>query len=194
RAAVGDKMDIMVELHGLWRYPAALKVAAAIEQYDPFWYEDPIRLDSLQALTDFASTTRVPVCVNETLGSPHEFRDLMETGAAAVVMPDLSWCGGLTAAKKIAAIADTYHRPIAPHDCCGPVGFFACVHLSLSAPNVLIQESVRAFYTGWYNELVTNVPPMEAGHILPPSGVGLGTELLPDFTKRKDATVVSATL
>ena len=104
RHAVGDRMDIMVELHGLWRYPAALKVAEAIEPYDPFWYEDPVRLDSLQALSQFAARTRVPLCVNETLGSPYEFRDLLETGAPGVIMPDLSWCGGLTAARKIAAL------------------------------------------------------------------------------------------
>ena len=194
RNAVGDQMDIMVELHGLWRYPAALKVADAIEPYDPFWYEDPVRLDSLQALSQLATHTRVPLCVNETLGSPYEFRDLLETGAAGVIMPDLSWCGGLTAAKKIAAIADTYHRPIAPHDCSGPVGFMACAHLSLSAPNVLIQESVRAFYTGWYNELVTAIPRIKDGHIFPPQGIGLGVDLLPDFAKRKDVTVITAKL
>ena len=70
----------------------------------------------------------------------------------------------------------------------------ACVHLSLSAPNVLVQESVRAFYTGWYNELVTAIPVLKDGHILPPQGIGLGIDLLPDFTKRKDVTVITAKL
>ena len=71
-------------------------------------------------------------------------------------MVDLCWTGGLTEGRKIAALAETWHRPFAPHDCIGPVGFAAAVHASFSQPNTLIQESVRAFYTGWYKELVTD--------------------------------------
>ena len=160
----------MVELHSLWRHPAAVRIAAALEPFDPFWYEDPIRMDSLSALSDYAAKTRVPICVSETLGGKWEFRDLLETGACGIVMPDISWCGGLTEARKIAALADTYHRPVAPHDCSGPVAFMACVHLSLSVPNALVQESVRSFYTGWYRELVTKIPVIENGWILPPEG------------------------
>ena len=74
-------MDIMVELHSLWRHPAAVRIAAALEPFDPFWYEDPVRMDSLAALTDYASKTRVPICVSEALGGKWEFRDLLETGA-----------------------------------------------------------------------------------------------------------------
>ena len=129
-------------------------------------------MDSLAALSDYASKTRVPICVSETLGGKWEFRDLLETGACGIVMPDISWCGGLTEARKIAALADTYHRPVAPHDCSGPVAFMACVHLSLSVPNALVQESVRSFYTGWYRELVTATPVIENGWILPPEGAG----------------------
>jgi len=190
RQAVGDKMDIMVECHSLWRFPAALKVAAELEQFDPFWIEDPVRMDSLEALSDFAASTSIPVCASETLGGKWAFRDLMETGAAHIIMPDIAWCGGLTETRKIAAIADSYHRPIAPHDCQGPVVLQASVHMSLSAPNVLIQESVRAFYSSWYGELVDNVPAPVDGYFLPPEGAGLGLSLLPEIVKRPDATVI----
>ena len=105
------------------------------------------------------------------------------------VMPDLVWCGGLTEARRIAALAQARHRPIAPHDCTGPVAFMAAVHLSLSAPNVLVQESVRAFHSGWYEELVTQTPVIEDGYILPPHGEGLGTQLKDGIRERKDATV-----
>jgi len=87
-------------------------------------------------------------------------------------------------------LADAHHRAVAPHDCTGPVALMAAVHLSLHAPNALLQESVRAFYSSWYRELVTVVPTIEDGHILCPEGPGLGTELVPDLRKRKDATVV----
>ena len=190
RDAVGRDMDVMVELHGLWRMPAALTIARALEPFDPFWYEDPLRADSIPALAQFAAATRVPVCASETLAGRSGHRELLESGAAAIIMPDIAWCGGLTEAKKIAALAETWHRPIAPHDCNGPVTFMASVHLSLNASNALLQESVRAFYSGWYRELVTVIPAIEAGHILPPEGVGLGTELLPDVRTRPDATVV----
>ena len=193
RDAVGNKMDIMVELHSLWNLPMAKRIAEALEQFDPFWYEDPLRMDSLAALADFAGSTRVPVCASETLAGQRAFRDLIETADIGVVMPDLSWCGGLTEAKKIAALADARHLPVAPHDCTGPVVLMASIHLSLNLPNALVQETVRAFYTGWYKELVTNLPVIEDGHVLPPAGPGLGTELLPDLPDRPDATVIRTT-
>ena len=192
RAAVGDQMDIMVELHSLWRFPAALKIAEALEPYQPFWYEDPVRMDSLPALKTFAEATRVPVCASETLAGRWSHRDLLESGASAIVMPDLVWCGGISEGKKIAALAETYHRPVAPHDCTGPVAFMAAVHLSMNVTNALVQESVRAFYTGWYRELVTTLPVIDQGQIALPTGVGIGTELLPDLKAREDATRVTS--
>ena len=116
----------------------------------------------------------------------------MEARAAGIVMLDLSWCGGLSEAKKIATMAEAYHLPVAPHDCTGPVVLAASTHLSCNAPNALIQESVRAFYTGWYKELVTALPEVKDGMIAPPPGPGLGLDLLPDITRRKDAVVRSS--
>ena len=189
RKAVGDKMDIMVEFHSLWRFPAAIKIAEALKEFDPFWYEDPIRMDSIEAVAEFASATNVPVCASETLGARYEHHRILEAGAAGIIMPDLTWCGGITEAKKIASLADTYHRPIAPHDCSGPLALMASIHLSLNAPNTLIQETVRAFYTGWYKELVTVLPDIREGYVYPPEGPGLGTDLLPEVFERKDIHV-----
>ncbi len=191
RAAVGDRIDVMIELHALWRLPAALKIAAALEEFDPYWYEDPVRADNPRALAAFAAATPVPVCAGETVAGLGGFRELLEAEAAAILMPDVGWCGGLTEARKIAALAEAYQRPVAPHDCTGPVLLAASVHLSLSAPNALLQETVRAFYAGWYRELVTVLPVIEGGHILPPEGPGLGTELLPEVLTRRDATVLT---
>ena len=160
RKAVGDKMEIMVEFHSLWNLPTAKKIARALEPYKPTWYEDPIRMNSPQALAEYARSTDVWVCASETLGSRFPYKDMLDRDAMHVVMADLCWTGGLTEGRKIAAMAETYHRPFAPHDCIGPVGFIAGIHASFSQPNTLIQESVRAFYTGWYKELVTD----DAGH------------------------------
>lgn len=189
RKAVGDRMDIMVEMHSLWNLPTAMEIARALEPFDPRWYEDPIRMNSPQALAEFARSTPVWTCASETLGSRFAYKEYLDRDAAHVVMSDLCWTGGLTEGRKIAAMADTYHRPFAPHDCIGPVGFIAAIHMSFSQANTLIQESVRAFYNGWYRDLVTELPRIEGGYIYPMEGPGLGTELVPGFFDRSDLNV-----
>lgn len=194
RKAVGDQMEIMVEFHSLWNLPAAKEIARALEPYQPRWYEDPIRMNSPQALAEYARDTSVWVCASETLGSRWAYKDYLDRDAAHVVMADLCWTGGLTEGRKIAAMAETYHRPFAPHDCIGPVGFAAAVHMSFSQPNTLIQESVRAFYSGWYKELVTQVPRIEDGYVYPMEGHGLGLELQAAVFKRPDLHTRHSTL
>jgi galactonate dehydratase len=184
RKAVGDKMDIMVEFHSQWQLLPAMKIARALAPFDTFWHEDPIRMDSLASLVRYEKASTAPICASETLGSRWAFRDLLETGAAGIIMLDLSWCGGLSEARKIAAMAEAWHLPIAPHDCTGPVVLCASTHLSLNAPNALVQESVRAFYRTWYGDLVTALPTVKDGHITVPPGPGLGLELAPDLDKK----------
>ena len=183
RKAVGDKMDIMVEFHLMWQLLPAIEIARALEPYDTFWHEDPIKMDSLSSLKRYADASRAPIAASETLGSRWAFRDLIETGVAGVFNLDISWCGGLSEARKIASMAEAWHLPIAPHDCTGPVVFCASTHLSLNAPNALFQESVRAFYRTWYRDLVTALPEVRKGRITLPPGAGLGLELNPDLDR-----------
>jgi L-alanine-DL-glutamate epimerase-like enolase superfamily enzyme len=194
RKAVGDRMEIMVEFHSLWNLPTAKLIAKALEPYKPTWYEDPIRMNSPQALAEYARSTDVWTCASETLGSRWAYKEYLDRDAAHVVMADLCWTGGLTEGRKIAAMAETYHRAFAPHDCIGPVGFAAAVHMSFSQPNTLIQESVRAFYRGWYNELVTAMPRIENGYVYPMEGPGLGLELQPAVFERSDLSVRRSSL
>jgi L-alanine-DL-glutamate epimerase-like enolase superfamily enzyme len=193
RRAVGRRMDLMCELHGLWNLPTALRIARAFEAegLDLYWIEDPLRPDDLASLARFAQGTRIPTTASEILGGRQAFRELLEARAASVVMLDLGWCGGLSEGKAIAAMAEAFGLPVAPHDCTGPVVWTASVHLSLNAPNALIQETVRAFYTGWYTELVSGLPAVERGQVrlASPAAPGLGVELLPGLTARPDATV-----
>ncbi len=189
RDAVGNQMDIMVEFHSLWRLPMAQKIARALKPFNTFWHEDAIRMDSLDLLKQYAVDCEALVCASETLSYKWGFKDYLQTGVAGVAMLDLSWCGGLSEARKIAAMADAWQLPVAPHDCTGPVVWAASTHLSLHAPNALVQESVRAFFTGWYKELVTELPVVENGMISLSNKPGLGLELLPDLHKRTDAVV-----
>jgi len=193
RRAVGDRMEIMVEFHSLWNLPMAKRIARALEPYAPTWFEDPIKMNSPQALAEYARSTDVWVCASETLGTRFPYKDILERDAVGVVMVDLCWTGGLTEGRKIAALAETFHRPFAPHDCIGPVGFVAAVHTSFSQPNTLIQESVRAYYTGWYKDLVTELPTIRDGHVYPMEGPGLGTDLQPAVFERPDLRVRRST-
>jgi L-alanine-DL-glutamate epimerase-like enolase superfamily enzyme len=183
RRAVGDQMDIMVEFHSMWQLTPAIRIARALQPYQTYWHEDPIRMDNFAALSRYAQESPAPVCASETLNGIGAFRDLLAAQAAGVVMLDLSWCGGLTAARKIAAMAEAEKLPVAPHDCTGPVVLAASTHLSLSAPNALIQESVRAFYKGWYAEIVTGLPQVKNGQISVSRSPGLGMELIPDLDR-----------
>jgi galactonate dehydratase len=193
RDAVGLDMDIMVEFHSLWNLPTALKIARALEEFQPYWFEDPLKADNIDALATFTASVETPTVVSETLATRWSFREVLEREAARIIMLDLSWVGGISEAKKIASMAEAYQLPVAPHDCTGPIVFVASCHLSMNATNALIQETVRAFYTGWYTELVTDLPTIANGHLTPPPGPGLGTKLLPGLTARPDAHFVATT-
>ena len=186
RKAVGDKMDIMVEFHSLWNLPTACRIAEALKPFQPYWMEDPVKMDSLSVVGEYRQRTGLPVTASETLSYRTGYKDLLEAKAVDIVMPDLSWCGGISEAKKIATMAEAHQLPVAPHDCTGPVVLTASSHLSLNAPNALLQETVRAFYTGWYKEIVTALPIIEEGYLRLEPNPGLGLELLPDFLKRND--------
>jgi L-alanine-DL-glutamate epimerase-like enolase superfamily enzyme len=187
RDAVGDRMEVMVELHSMWDLPSALAIARGLAEFRPFWLEDPIKMQDTEALAVFAARAGLPVCASETLATRAQFLELLRRQAVDYVMLDISWCGGLSEAKKIATMAEAFQRPVAPHDCTGPVVFAASIHLSLNAPNAIFQESVRAYYSSWYRDLVTVMPRIEAGQIYPFEGPGLGLELSDAVLGNKDA-------
>lgn len=190
RDAVGDKIEVMCELHSLWGTHAAARICRALEDYGVFWAEDPIaKMDDVAGLADLRRQTRTPICGSETLGGLTPYRELLARDAVDIVMLDLAWCGGLTTGRKIAALAESYAKPLAPHDCTGPVTLMAGLHLALHAPTAIFQEVVRATLATWYQELVTDLPIIRDGKAQRPAGAGLGTALKPEVAKREDAVV-----
>lgn len=178
RDAAGDKMDIMVELHGLWQRPAATKIMRELAQFQPFWVEDPIRPDSVDALIQLRrDVTDVPIATGETCVGRRGFIPLLSAGVIDYATVDVQWVGGLGEARKVSALADAYSVPVAPHDCTGPATLAACVHLAASQPNGFIQETVRAFLRTWYAELVTGLPVIEGGTLHVPTTPGHGINL-----------------
>jgi L-alanine-DL-glutamate epimerase-like enolase superfamily enzyme len=190
RRAVGDRMEIMLEGHGLWSLPAALKIARAVEEFRPAWLEDLMRADDIDALAELRRGTTTPILASEYLATRYEYRPLLEKRAADIVMIDPTWAGGITECKKVAAMAEAYKRPVAMHDCTGPLTLYAGIHLAINAPNAVYQETVRAYLRVNYPDLVTDLPAIENGHILAPTKPGLGTRLLPDLRTRPGAMVM----
>ena len=189
RAAVGNRMEIMVELHGLWTLPPALRIAEALKPFDVAWLEEPIRFNELDALVDLARHTSIPLAVSERLATRQVFKQVIGRGAASIIMIDLAWCGGLSEARKIANMAEASELPVTLHDCTGPIVFAASVALSSTLPNVNWQEAVRAYYSGWYSEIADTLPHVEKGRVFPLDGAGLGLKLKPEVLTRPDATV-----
>jgi L-alanine-DL-glutamate epimerase-like enolase superfamily enzyme len=184
RAAVGDRIDVMVEGHGYWSLPAATKIARAMEPFAPAWIEDFLLAHRPAALRRLRESTSIPLSVSEYLMTRWEYLPMLEEEAADLVMIDPTWAGGITESKKIATMADTFGLPVTMHDCTGPFTMLAGMHLAANAPNAMYQEMVRAYTNHVYPQWVDFKPEVVDGTIALPTGVGLGATLAPDLAER----------
>ena len=165
----------------------ATKIAHALEPFDIMWLEEIIPPDNLESYARLKHDTTIPLCVSERLISKFGFREVIEKNAADIIMPDMAWCGGLSETRKICHLAETYLLPITSHDCIGPVALWSAAHLMLHIPNAKIVETVRAYYNGWYNEVMTEPVPIHDGMISLPGRPGLGVALREAVLQRPDA-------
>lgn len=187
RKAHGDKMRLKAELHGIWSLNAAKKIAAALEPLDMDWIEDPVWMDRTHEIKELASYTKALLAGGETLASLGQFKSLIDDGNIGTPIMDITWAGGVTPARKVAALAEARSRPIAFHDCSGPVTLAVSTHMALSLKNVREQEIARGFYYNWYQEFVDHLPNIENGMITVSDRPGLGLDLVPDIFDRDDA-------
>ena len=189
RKAHGSNIKIKAELHGIWGLEASKKICKALEDYDMCWIEDPIWMDRLDDIPKLAMTTDQPLAGGETLGGLGQIRQLIEISDIAYPIIDVTWGGGITFAKKAAAIAESHMKSIAFHDCSGPITLAVSTHLALACSNVIEQEITRGFYFGWYHELVTELPIIENGMISVSNKPGLGMDLSNDLLKKSDIII-----
>ncbi len=176
REAVGDQVDIMVDFHGR-TYPAvAIEYINAIAEYHPYFCEEPVPPENIDALAEVRAAVRVPIATGERLVTRHQFREVFEKRAAHVIQPDLCHCGGLLEARKIAAMAEAYYMGVAPHNPLGPVANAAALHFALATPNFLIQEDMLADVP-WRWDVVASSLRTENGYWLPVTAPGLGVEV-----------------
>jgi L-alanine-DL-glutamate epimerase-like enolase superfamily enzyme len=186
REAVGDEIEVALEGHCQWNLPSAIRIAQAVEPFRPMWLEELMLPDNPQATRQLRAATRTPLVTSERLMTRWGYRPVIEAGAADIVMFDIDWCGGLTEARKIAALAESYQLPVAPHNPGGPLSNVVAAHFCAAAYNLFIMESVRAFYLTWFSDVLNNNLVPSDGHFALPAGPGLGSELKPAWLARPE--------
>lgn len=176
RKAVGNEVDIMIDFHGRTTTGQAIEYINAIEEFHPLFCEEPVPPEQPDALLEVRRSVRVPIATGERLVTRWDFRRVCELQACHVLQPDLSHCGGLMEAKRIASMGETYLMGVAPHNPNGPVANAAALHFALSTPNFLIQEDMLRDVP-WRFDVVNTEMQHENGYWLPPDKPGLGIEV-----------------
>ncbi len=176
RKAAGDGIDIMLDLHARTTPAAAIQFGRLLTEYNLYWYEEPCWPEQVDGLVEVARALPFPIATGERLVGRWQFRELLEKRACAIVQPDVSHCGGISEARRIAAMAETYNMSVACHNPQGPVSTVASLHVGFAVPNYLIQEVVRQDVP-WRNDVVTEPIAMEGGVARPPSAPGLGIDI-----------------
>ncbi len=189
RDTAGNEMEIALDLSSQWNLPCALRIAHSLEPYRIIWLEDVLLQDNMQSYAVLARETSIPICISERLATRYQFREMLEAKAVDIVMYDLTWCGGISEAKKISDMADTYYIPTAPHTCGGPILWFSTIHTATALTNFFIMESCYHFYNYQYPYFIKNVPVPKDGFVTVPEAPGLGIEFRPEPFERGDAIV-----
>lgn len=184
REAVGPDVDIHVEIHRRLAPMHATRIARGIESADPYWFEEPVLAENLDALAEVRRDVAIPVVTGEELYTKFEFREAFEKGAADIINPDVCNTGGILELKEIAAMAEPYFVAVSPHNYNSTtVGLAATMHVAAVMPNFLVGEyflNLEAF-----GEVVAVDPfDVEGGSIDLPDDPGLGIELDPEELDR----------
>ncbi len=181
REAVGDQLDLAVDLASMWTLAPALQIARGLSQFELMWLEDPLRISALDAVGRLSEAITMPLAGYDYRCGFPSYIDLIERGRIALVRMDLGWVGGVTEAVRIAAYAEARGLGVILHDCAGPVSWASAIHTALHLPNAVIQECVRAYARDIYPEIVSGLPMLTDGAARPGAGPGHGLELTDDY-------------
>jgi galactonate dehydratase len=177
RDAVGWDVDILIDCHGRLSPTAAVQMAEALEEFDIFFFEEPVLPEDVRALAEVAATISIPVATGERLFTKWGFRDVLALGAADVLQPDIAHCGGIWEARKIAAAAEVSFVGIAPHNPYSWLLTMASVQLDFATPNFLIQEFLIDHPPEVERLFAQPFSWLPGGWVEPPTTPGLGVEL-----------------
>ena len=184
RDAVGNEVDLCIEIHRRLTPSESITLARGIEPYHPFFYEDPILPDNFDAMALVASHISIPIATGERLHSIHEFEMLLRRGAVQYVRPDVCLAGGLSHCKKIAAIAEAHYEGVVPHNPLSPVSTAACLQLAACIPNFALQEYPSGEHEPPQSEIVKTPVRVEDGFLIIPDAPGIGIELADDAQEK----------
>jgi len=177
RESVGEDVDVCLDIHGMIFSPAlAVRVAKILEEYRPFFLEEPLLHDNMEAWRGLSAKVDMPLATGERLFTRYGFRKTLERQIVDIIQPDPCACGGILETKKIAAMAETYYVYVAPHNPLGPVATAVCTHIDASTPNFLIQEHIPDDKPP-RSEVVMEPLKVEDGYLKLPTKPGLGIEL-----------------
>ncbi|MBT3602343.1 MAG: galactonate dehydratase [Candidatus Latescibacteria bacterium] len=184
REAVGDEVDLCVEIHRRLEPAEAIVLGRGIEQFRPFFFEDPIRPDNFDAMGEVAKKINIPIATGERLHTIYEFQMLLTRGAVQYVRPDVCMCGGISGSKKIAAMAEAHHVGVVPHNPLSPVSTAACIQIAACIPNFALQEFPTGEDKPPKSEIVKQTLKVDQGFLIIPDAPGIGIELTEDAAER----------
>jgi L-alanine-DL-glutamate epimerase-like enolase superfamily enzyme len=179
RDVVENRADLLFGTHGQFTTAGAIRLARALEPYDPLWFEEPIPPDNVDELARVAQATSIPVATGERLTTLAEFAPVLRAGAS-ILQPALGRSGGIWQGKKIAALAEAHNAQLAPHLYAGPVEWAANIHLAASIPNLLMAETIE---TDFHADLIKHSITVETGFVTPPTTPGLGIDFDEDLAR-----------
>ena len=176
REAVGNAVDLCIEIHRQMNPAESVWLGRRLEQFHPYFYEDPMLPDSPALMAEVQEQCNIPIATGERFTTIFEYQQLLDARGAAYIRPDVCLCGGLSGSKKAAALAEARHVKVIPHNPLSPVSTAACIQLDAAIPNFALQE-----YTGESeapkSELLVEPLELKEGYLTVPTGLGLGIEL-----------------
>jgi galactonate dehydratase len=183
----GPDFDICIEAHGKFNVASAGRIAKMLEPFDPFFLEEPVPTEDMDAMAAVQSATSIPIATGEGLQSPYPYRELLKKQAARILQPDAARAGGITAMKKIAVMAEPHYVNIAPHNPNGPVCTAASLHVVTSIANFVICEQGNTD-TSMYNDFFTGGWKPSLSEMWVPEVPGVGVDFSPKFVKEQSVT------
>ncbi|WP_227356428.1 mandelate racemase/muconate lactonizing enzyme family protein [Haladaptatus salinisoli] len=173
---VGDRADVAFDCHWSFAGGSARRLAAALEEYDVWWLEDPVPPENHDVQKEITRSTTTPIAVGENVYRKHGQRTLIEQQAVDIIAPDLPRVGGMRETRKIADLADTYYIPVAMHNVSSPIGTMASAQVAAAIPNSLAVE-YHSYQLGWWEDLVEEDGLIREGRMEIPEKPGLGLTL-----------------
>ncbi|XDA99078.1 mandelate racemase/muconate lactonizing enzyme family protein [Sulfitobacter sp. LCG007] len=183
REAIGPGVDLMVDAHGTYTVAEARRFAAMVADCDLAWFEEPVSVDDRPGMAEFRAASHIPVAMGESECTRFDFRDIVVSRAADILQPDPAFCGGITEAMRIAALASAFNLRLAPHLWAGAPAFFAGLHVIAAAPaGFIVEFSLGA--NPMIHDLSRQPVAVRDGMIAVPELPGLGLDMNIDMIAR----------